>query len=449
MTKHFILILLLFLVSPRAFAQETNNALVDEAAATTGAETNAVSSARHLSDVSEKTAESLVPPPPQVLDPGQKLNKIFPHIGPLKDVKASYIEGVVSLVGETLEEDARGHAEDIAKKMDGVIYVDNQITHNVGISDRVEPIYAKTTQLLTRIKGAIPLYGIAIVIMILAWWLGNLVRRRLPLKRMNDAPLSQGFVREALRWVVVLIGVFLALETVGVTSLVTALMGGAGILGVGLGFAFQDIIENYLAGILLGTRQPFRKNDLVRVGDYEGKVVRLTSRETVLMTLSGNHVTIPNATVFKGVLYNFTKNPLRRFEFMIGVATNQSFAQVLEIGVGTLTTTPGVVVTPKPTALIQQVGSYTLDVNFTGWLDQTTHDFFAVRSEAIRRVNRALMNAGIDMPEPMVRSNPAPQPNQNAPEPENAAVDVTADTDIDQQIEAERATTDDKDLLGK
>jgi small conductance mechanosensitive channel len=301
--------------------------------------------------------------------------------------------------------------------------------------------------MLARIKGALPLYGVAFLILIIAWWLGNLVRRRLPLRRLNDAPLTQEFVREALRWLIVLLGIFTALETAGVTSLVTALMGGAGILGVGLGFAFQDIIENYLAGILLGMRQPFRKNDLVRIGEFEGKVIRLSNRETVLMTLSGNHLTIPNATVFKGVLYNFTKNPLRRFDFLMGVATNQSFAKVMEIGVQVLNGTPGVVATPKPTALIHQVGSYTLDVNFTGWFDQTTHDFFAVRSEAIRRVNRALMQAGVDLPEPMVRGTKAPEHSAlYESEPEEAAVDVTADTDLDKQIEADREATDDKGL---
>lgn len=448
MTKSFILILLFFFVSPDAIAQETNNRAVEDVAALVGAVANAVAVANDVQDIATEAAQAWVPPPAPVLDPGQKLNKIFTHVSVLKQVKASYVEGVVTLTGETLEEGDRGRAEEIAKNMEGVIYVENQITHNVAISERVEPVYEKTTQLLTRIKGALPLYGVAFLILVFAWWLGNLVRRRLPLKRMDDAPLSQGFVREALRWLVVLVGVFIALETLGVTSLVTALMGGAGILGVGLGFAFQDIIENYLAGILLGARQPFRKNDLVRIGEYEGKVIRLNSRETVLMTLSGNHLTIPNATVFKGVLYNFTKNPLRRFEFLMGVATNQSFAKVMEIGIQALSGTPGVVATPKPTALINQVGSYTLDVNFTGWFDQTTHDFFAVRSEAIRRVNRALMQAGVDLPEPLVRATTAPKVSAiYEDEPEEADVDVRVDTDIDKQIEADRETTDDKDLL--
>ncbi len=450
MTNRFILILLFFLVSQSAIAQETNNNPVEDAAAVAGAVANAAAVAQDALDTATKTALALVPPPAPVLDPGQKLNKIFSHVPVLKQVKASFIEGVITLSGETLDDVAAGEAVAIAKNMDGVIYVANEITQNVAISERVEPVYEKTTQLLARMKGALPLYGMAFLILVFAWWLGNLVRRRLPLKRMNDAPLTQEFVREALRWLIVLLGIFSALETAGVTSLVTALMGGAGILGVGLGFAFQDIIENYLAGILLGMRQPFRKNDLVRIGEFEGKVIRLSNRETVLMTLSGNHLTIPNATVFKGVLYNFTKNPLRRFDFLMGVATNQSFAKVMEIGVQALNGTPGVVATPKPTALIHQVGSYTLDVNFAGWFDQTTHDFFAVRSEAIRRVNRALMQAGVDLPEPLVRATKAPETSAlYESEPEEAAVDVTADTDLDKQIEADREATDDKDLLGQ
>ena len=118
MTKHLMLILLLFLASSSVFAQETNNGLIDEAVANAGADANAVAVGDDTSAVAKETAEALVPPPAPVLDAGQKLNKIFPHIDPLKDVKAAYIEGVVTLTGESLEEGARDQAEELAKKMD-------------------------------------------------------------------------------------------------------------------------------------------------------------------------------------------------------------------------------------------------------------------------------------------------------------------------------------------
>ena len=405
----------------------------------------------NLADAEVVEVEESTPAPPVAEPPKptttQRLNRIFALVPSLERVKAQESEGVVTLKGETPDLEGRTRAEDIAKKMDGVIFVDNQISQSVEIQERVAPAWDKTTELVKSLQARLPILGIATLIFVGFWWLGKIAKKWLPLKRMENTPLTQEFMREALRWIITLLGLFIALEALGVTSLVTAIVGSAGIIGVGLGFAFQDIIENYLAGVLLGMRQPFAKNDLIRIDGFEGKVIRLTSRETVLMTLDGNHLSIPNSKIFKGVMYNFTRNPLRRFDFTLGVATDQSFVKVFEIGKQALESTPGVLTDPKTTVMIDKVGNYTLDVVFWGWVDQGKHDFFAVKSEAIRRTNRALMNAGIDLPEPMVRSTNPPVHVQTEPEPEHADVDLTPDASIDKQIEADRKNENDKDLL--
>lgn len=87
----------------------------------------------------------------------------------------------------------------------------------------------------------------------------------------------------------------MALDLLEATALVGAVAGTAGLAGLALGFAFKDIVENYLAGLLLAFQRPFDKNDHVTVEDHAGKVVRLTPRETILMTMDGNHVRVPNA----------------------------------------------------------------------------------------------------------------------------------------------------------
>jgi small-conductance mechanosensitive channel len=81
-------------------------------------------------------------------------------------------------------------------------------------------------------------------------------------------------------------------------------------------------VENYIASILLSLRQPFSPNDHVVIEGYEGLVLRLTSRATLLMSFDGNHIRIPNAMVYKSVIVNYTRNPRRRISFQVGVGTD-------------------------------------------------------------------------------------------------------------------------------
>src|SRR3546814_9844224 len=98
-------------------------------------------------------------------------------------------------------------------------------------------------------------------------------------------------------------------------------------MGPVLGFAFKDIAENDIAGVLLSVRKPFSPGELIAIEDYQGKVVALTSRTTILMTLDGNQLQLPNALVFKSVLLNYSQNPRRRFDFTVGIDPAHSIRQ--------------------------------------------------------------------------------------------------------------------------
>ena len=112
-----------------------------------------------------------------------------------------------------------------------------------------------------------------------------------------------------MQTIVVLLGILLALNLLGATALVGAVLGSAGVVGLVLGFAFKDIAENYVSGVLLSLRRPFAPGDHLLIDKYEGKVVALTSRATLLMTMDGNHLSLPNSLVFKSVVLNFSVNP--------------------------------------------------------------------------------------------------------------------------------------------
>jgi small-conductance mechanosensitive channel len=164
--------------------------------------------------------------------------------------------------------------------------------------------------------------------------------------------------------------------------------------------------------------------------------------------MDGNHVRIPNAIVFKAVIENFSRNPLRRFSFAVGVGVDEDLVAAQDLGVGILRAMDGVLGEPEPFALVEELGDSTVTVGFFGWVDQRRADFTKVRSEAIRLVKQGFDEAGIDMPEPIqrVRVEEVGVPAQETAAARPATTqtrDVAVDRHLDEQIEEERAAEPD------
>jgi small-conductance mechanosensitive channel len=306
--------------------------------------------------------------------------------------------------------------------------------------------------------AALPLLALALVAVWVCWMIGGWLSRRTLLDRVAQRnPFMRDLTRTTVRWGVTLLGVLVALEIMNATALVGALLGTAGVLGVALGFAFKDTLENYLAGILMSLRQPFSPRDHVVIDGNEGVVVSMTSRATILMTLDGNHLRLPNALVFRSVTLNYTRNPSRRFEFEVGVGVGEDLVAAQHIGTEELSRLAGVARTPPPRAYIAALGDSNVQVRFHGWVDQRSHDFLMVRSEAIRTVKLALEAAGMDMPEPIYRvqlsdragltlAPPAP-PRPARATSARSPVNTRAIDELSPQIDAEPKTRDSADLL--
>lgn len=323
---------------------------------------------------------------------------------------------------------------------------------------------------LTRLLGegerwlaAAPLYLVALTVILAAWFIGGWVSKRRALERVGrHNPFLRELARTTVRWAVTLVGVLVALEILNATAIVGALLGTAGVLGIALGFAFKDILENYLAGVLLSLRQPFSPRDFVAIDGNEGHVVALTSRATILMTLDGNHLRLPNAIVFRGVILNYTRNPTRRFGIDVGIGVDEDLTHAQRVGIEALRTMPGVLDTPPPRAFVVALGESSVQVRYHGWVDQRAHDFLLVRSEAVRIVKESLDAEGVDMPEPIHRvrieggdagssalhpasratSRPPPAKRTLAP-----AIDTRCTGDLTAQIEDEVRKRGSTDLL--
>lgn len=208
---------------------------------------------------------------------------------------------------------------------------------------------------LLHLVASAPLLLVALLIILFSAWLGRFVSRRmLVLQRISRSnPYMEGLLRTSVRVVIVVAGLVIALDLLNATSLVGAVLGSAGVVGLVLGFGFKDIVENYIAGVLLSLRKPFSPGDTVRIDSHEGKVVALTARTTILMTVDGNHLQLPNSLVFKSVMLNYTRNPKRRFDFETNVENTASWHRAMDLGVAAIASVEGVLAQPAPAALIR------------------------------------------------------------------------------------------------
>ncbi|AOY58267.1 MULTISPECIES: mechanosensitive ion channel family protein [Desulfococcus] len=334
----------------------------------------------------------------------QRLDQIFSELDALRDIEISVSNGVVTLKGEVDSVASETKALQFTRQVEGVVEVVNELTVNRDLSDRLSFTWQKIVNMARSLAAQLPLFVLALLLLVMFWMLGGWIRERESLfLRVSPNPFIAGLLGQIAHLVFILAGVIVALVLVDAAPVIGTILGAAGIVGLAVGFAVRDTVENYIASILLSLRNPFEVNDLVDIDGHEGNVARITSRATILISLDGNHIRIPNALVFKAVITNFTRNPERRFHFKAGIDTAEDLLAAQALALETLKATPGVLTDPRPLAVIEALGDSNVLLGIYAWVDQRRFSFPKVRSEAIRRIKEAFDDAGIVMPEPIYK----------------------------------------------
>src|SRR5205814_879436 len=183
------------------------------------------------------------------------------------------------------------------------------------------PARVEIHSLWNRLIALLPYLCIGAIVLILAWWAARAATataRRISKQRIG-APLLRDVFARTVGFLVLLGGIYFVLHVAGLTRMAVTVVGGTGLLGLIIGIAFHDITENFLASLFLAMQRPFQPGDLVTIADQTGLVHSLTTRTTNLMTLDGNQIQIPNSTVYKSTIQNFTSSPNRRESFVVGI----------------------------------------------------------------------------------------------------------------------------------
>ncbi|MFN7115299.1 MAG: mechanosensitive ion channel family protein [Saprospiraceae bacterium] len=195
---------------------------------------------------------------------------------------------------------------------------------------------------------------------------------------------------------------FVALSILKLDKAVTSILAGAGILGLALAFAFQDIAANFISGIFISFRRPLQVGDLVEVDSYYGRVEVINLRDTTIMTMQGQRVIIPNKDVFQKPIKNYTSSLQRRLDLTIGISYGENLEQVKE-----LTLEAARQVSTRNTSrdielFYTEFGDSSINFTLRIWLKDTEEiTFLQARSEAITLIKKAYDANHITIPFPI------------------------------------------------
>jgi small-conductance mechanosensitive channel len=386
-----------------------------------------------------------------------RIRDILQELEGYGDVSVTVSSGIVTLRGTTLDTASAQRLNELAGRVQGVVAIENDVIETTDLSERLNPTIDRFKDRAKQAIALLPLLiialGVFIAILMFGFWLA---RRQKLWDRLSPNAFIADIYRQIIRLAFLIAALVVALDILGATALLSGILGAAGIVGLAIGFAVRDTVENFIASVMLSIRQPFRPNDTVEIEGDVGKVIRLTSRATILLSFDGNHIRIPNATVFKSRIINYSRNAERRFTFQLGVAPDVDLSMAQQVALDTLNDLPFLLKTPEISVWIESVDDFWITLSMAAWINQNDTNITLARSEAIRMTQAAFDAAKISASVPTYRIEslsdaPQPAPVTSAVTAPPAApaqdVDAKADQALQRIVDEERAELGRDDLL--
>lgn len=384
-----------------------------------------------------------------------RIREILQELGNYSDVTVAVADGVVTLRGTANSTLEATDLAPLAGRIEGVVAVKNQVTETTDISRRLSPAVDRFNARLEQTITFLPLAIIAAAAFALVAFVGfALARLRQPWDRLAPNAFIADLFRQLVRIAFIIGGIVIALDIMNATALLSTILGAAGIIGLAIGFAVRDTVENFIASVMLSIRQPFRPNDTVEINGDQGKVIRLTSRATILLSFDGNHIRIPNATVFNSRIINYSQNAERRFMFNIRIDREVDLHESRALIAQTVGALPFVLPEPSNQVWIEALEGGSVQMVVTGWIDQNVTSMVLAKGEAIQQVKLALDAAGVTIPDStqritLTRPTPVLVKRTPPPAPELETVAATSDDALTRIVDAERSEKTTEDLLGE
>lgn len=255
-------------------------------------------------------------------------------------------------------------------------------------------------QLLGKVGASLPNVFTAILILAVSLYLARLLSnllKKVLTQREADREVTL-LLAQLTRWSIITIGIMTALQRF---FNVTAFLAGLGILGFTVGFALQNIMQNFAAGVILLIQQPFGVEDAIEVNGIGGSVLAINLRATEMRTWDGRIVIVPNANILSNPITNYTRADRRRIELPVGVSYGSDPAIARQVVMEAIKNVPGSVSEPAPIVVFHTFSGSSIDMTAYFWIDTAKTNLLAAQDAALEFVKAALEKNGIEIPFPI------------------------------------------------
>jgi small conductance mechanosensitive channel len=251
----------------------------------------------------------------------------------------------------------------------------------------------------------LPNLAVAVAVQVGFWLLAKLARNLLArlLRRISHSEQVNKLLAQAIYIALIAAGFFVALGILDLQKTLASLLAGAGILGLALGFAFQDIAANFMAGIYLSIEHPFRPGHLIRSKDIQGIVQRIRLRWTEIVAPEGQLLLVPNKQVFENPITNFTTSGKRRVDLKAGIGYGDDLETARRVGIAAIEQVSTRTENTQVEFFFEEFAESTINFVVRFWIPFVAKqaDYLRAKSEAIERLKRAFDENGISMPSPI------------------------------------------------
>jgi small conductance mechanosensitive channel len=266
----------------------------------------------------------------------------------------------------------------------------------------ITPALERINEMVNNFIADLPNMVLALIILVLFFLLAKGIQilvRRVSIR--SGLGVSAGIVLGRLgQWSIALVGIIIAASIVFPSMQAANIIELLGITSIAIGFAFRDVAQNFLAGILVLLTQPFRIGDQIIVSGFEGTVEDIQTRATFIRMYDGRRVVIPNANLFiESVIVN-TAAETRRSQYDIGISYEADLDQARRLMLRAMSRVEDVLPDPSPDTLVVKLDESTVNVRARWWTDSRRKEVITVQDKVIDAIKRELDENVIDMPYP-------------------------------------------------
>ena len=252
--------------------------------------------------------------------------------------------------------------------------------------------------------AALPNLAIGLLVILVTWIVAKFAVRiaNRIIGKTEIRPSLRNLIDTLVKLGIWLIGLMAALVVMMPGFTPASVIAGLGIGAVAIGFAFQDIFENFLAGVLIMLREKMRIGDVIECEGITGKVEHITLRETHVRKLSGEVTLVPNSILFKNPVEILTDEGMRRHEVVAGVSYDTDLDHAARVIRESVEKVEGIDVDKGVDVFAQEFNSSSIDFNVRWWAGSKPRDMWESKDRVVRAIKRGLDEAGIEIPFPYV-----------------------------------------------